>query len=185
MVRRDETERVGAGRDVSCCTVLAGESPVRVSAGAPGSRHQRCVETRIAKRCVQSLERGSNQAGRNKLNAEQASSDSQPKGVRECRAGHAAAKAKHSTRAEPERVLGLPGVLAAARLDRAVRNTRGPSRRRTSSKDRAYKAGAESARSRAGVRGVHSTGEGGEKLLEGRDPALVEPVRQVSARACP
>jgi hypothetical protein len=119
------------------------------------------------------------------VNAEQASSDYQPKGDWECRAGHFAAKAMHSMRRAPERVLGLPGVLAAARFDRAVRNTRDPSRQPTSGKDRAYKAGAESVRSRAGVRGARSTGEGGDKPLEGRSPALVRSVKQVSARACP
>jgi reverse transcriptase-like protein len=154
MVRRDETERAGVGRDVSCCAVLAGASPVRVSAGAPGSRRRQCAETRTAKRRVESLEGGSNEAGRNKLNAEQASSYYQPKGVWEYRAGHVAAKAMHSTRQEPDRVLEVPRVLAAARFDGAVRNMRDPSRRLTSSKDRAYEAGAESARSRAGVPGV-------------------------------
>jgi hypothetical protein len=119
------------------------------------------------------------------VNAEQASSESQPKGDRERRAGPGTAKATHSARCSPVSVLGLPGVGAAARFDRMVWNTRDPSRRPTSGGDRAHKAGAESARSRAGVRGAHSTGEGGEKPLEGRGPALVTLVTQVSARACP
>lgn len=45
--------------------------------------------------------------------------------------------------------------------------------RLSSGKDHAYKGQTEVARSREGVRGAHSTGEGGEKLLEGRGPTLV------------
>jgi hypothetical protein len=189
MVRRDGTEQITAQAAevaVPCCTVLAGESPALVSAGAPGSRLPcRAEETPPTKRSVESLEGGSNETGRNPLNAVQASSIFQPKGDWECRAGHVAAKATHSTRSSPARVLGLPGVLASARLDRTMRNTRGPSRRPTSGKDRPYKARAENERSRAGVRGAHGTCEGGDKPLEERGPALVAPVKQVSARACP
>ncbi len=166
------------------CTIPAGGSPVRVSAGAPGSRHQSTGEIPEAERCVESLEvGGSKEAGRNRVNAA-ASSDYQPKGVREGRAGHATAKATHSAPV-PERALGLSGVWAAARFEGAVRNRRDPTRRPLSGKDRAYKAGAESARSREGVRGVHSTFEGGENPSEGRDPASVTLVMEVSARAWP
>ena len=113
-----------------------------------------------------------------------ASSNHQPKGVREGRAGHVAAKAMHSALG-PERALGLPGVWAAARFEGAVRNRRDPPRRPSSGEDRAYKAGAEVARSREGVRGVHTTEEGGDKPPEGRDPASVTLVVEVSARAWP
>jgi hypothetical protein len=186
MVRRDRTvKRIKeVGEAVRCCTSLAGESPVRVSAGAPGSRIQLRLERSATERIVKSLARGSNEAGRNKVNAEQASTNYQPKGVREGRAGHVAAKAMHSA-AVPERAVGFPGVWAAACFEGEVRNTRDPSWQPSSGKDRAYKAGAESARSRAGVRGVRSTGEGADKALEGRSPTLVAPVAQVSARACP
>src|SRR3990172_9154974 len=166
------------------CTVPAGGSPVRVSAGAPGSRHQPSGEILRAERGVESLEAGgSKEAGRNRVNAA-ASSDYQPKGVREGRTGHVAAKAMHSV-LDPERTLGLPGVWAAARFEGGVRNRRDPTRQPTSGKDRVYKAGAEVARSREGVRGVHSTWEGGEKPLEGRDPASVTLAVGVSARAWP
>ena len=165
------------------CTFPAGESPVRVSAGAPGSRHQSSGEIPGAERCVESLLGGSGEAGRNLMNAA-ASSHYQPKGVREGRAAHVTAKATHSAPG-PERALGLPGVWAAARFEGAVRNRRDPTRRPTSGKDRAYKAGAEVARSREGVRGVRSTGEGGENPLEGRDPASVPLAVGVSARAWP
>jgi hypothetical protein len=113
-----------------------------------------------------------------------ASSDFQPKGVREGRAAHFTAKAMHSVPV-PERALGLPGVWAAARYEGAVRNRRDPTWQPTSGKDRAYKAGAEIARSREGVRGVRSTDEGGDNPLEGRDPASVTLALGVSARAWP
>ena len=168
------------------CTVLAGASPVSVSAGAPSSRVQSWVERPRAERTVEGLAGGgSDEAGRNRVNAEQASSETQPKGVWERRAGHVAAKATHSPRSRPGSGLGLPGVRAAARFDRTVRNTRDPSRRPTSGGDRAHKAGAESVRSRAGVREAHSTGEGGDKPLEERGPAMVALVTQARARACP
>lgn len=187
MVRRDRAVEglVKTGNQaVRCCTFPAGGSPVRVSAGAPGSRIQLRLERDVAERIVKSLSGGSNEAGRNILNAERASSEFQPKGVWEGRAGHVAAKATHSVLV-PERTLGFPGVWAVACFEGEVRNTRDPSRRPTSGKRRAYKAGAEVARCRRGVRGVRSTAEGGDKPLEGRDPALVAPEGQVSARACP
>jgi hypothetical protein len=189
MVRRDgtakELARAGDGA-VPCYISLAGASPARVTAGGPGSRRPCRRETDGTKRRVRSLCRGgSNEAGRNTVNAEEASSEYQPKGVWECRADHVAAKAMHSACRGPANVLGLPGVMAAARFDREVWNTRDPSRWLTSSKDRAYKAGAESVWSRAGVRGAHGTEEGGDNSLEGRGPALVMLALQVSARACP
>lgn len=167
-----------------CCTCPAGESPVRVGVGAPGSRVQSRSERMVAERTVESLARGSNEAGRNEVNAEQASSKYQPKGVWEGRARHVGAKAMHSVLV-PKRALGFPGVVAVACFEGKVRNTRDPSWRPALGKDRAYKAGAESARSRAGVRGAGSTAEGGDKPLEGSGPALVVPEEQVSARACP
>jgi hypothetical protein len=113
-----------------------------------------------------------------------ASSHYQPKGVREGRAAHATAKVTHSALV-PERALGLPGVEAAARFEGAVRNRRDPTRRPASGEARAYKAGAEVARSREGVRGVHSTEEGGDNPPKGRDPASVTLAVGVSARAWP
>lgn len=84
---------------------------------------------------------------------------------------------------EPERLLGLPGVWVTARYEGMIRDRRDPTRQPTSGKDRRYKVDSEVLRSREGVRGVHSTGEGGHKLLEGRDPALIVLVKEVSVRA--
>src|SRR3989442_15903639 len=133
MVRRDGSEQEGAratGLAEPCRTSPAGESPAPVGVGAPGSRLQQGVETLTAVRSVDGLQqRGSKEAGRNQLKAVQASSDYQPKGVRErgtvqsprvaskdatCRVGHAATKADAQRSESPNRALGLPGVLAAA-----------------------------------------------------------------------
>jgi hypothetical protein len=124
------------------CTKSAGESPDRVSAGAPGSRHRVGVEISQSERCVKSLARGSGEAGRNKVNIS-ASSNYQPKGVRESRAGHSTAKDTNSI-LKPDCVLGLPGVWMAACFEGTVRNRRGPTRQPASGKDRWYKAEAES-----------------------------------------
>jgi hypothetical protein len=166
------------------CIDPAGGSPARVIAGEPGSRHQPAWETAQAERCVKSLTYGGSEAaGRNKVNAS-ASSDSQPKGAWERRAGHVTAKATHSVLV-PERALGLPGVWAAARCEGSMRNTRDPHRQPTLGEGRAYKAGAEVARSRKGVRGVRSTREARDNRVEGRGPALVTSASWVSARAWP
>src|SRR5881396_2944929 len=90
------------------CTVLAGASPVSVSAGAPSSRVQSWVERPRAERTVESLAGGSDEAARNRVNAEQASSEFQPKGDWERRAGHVTAKATHSPRSRPASGSGAP-----------------------------------------------------------------------------
>jgi hypothetical protein len=167
------------------CADLAGERPVPVIAGEPVSRVRPRVERNVAERIVESLRRkGATKRAATRVNAEQASSDYQPKGDWESRAGHVAAKATHNERRVPERALGLLGVMAAARLDRTARNTGDPSPQPASGKDRSYKARAEVERSGAEVRGVRSTWEGGEKPLEGRSPALIVTVVKVSVRAC-
>ena len=139
------------------CIESAGGSPDRVSAGAPGSRHRAEREISQSERCVKSLERGSGEAGRNKVNVS-ASSNYQPKGVREYRAAHVTAKVMYSA-LRPDCVLGLPGVWTAACFEGTIWNRRVPTRQPASGKDRWYKAEAESQRSREGIRGVHSTCE--------------------------
>ena len=155
--------------------------PLFLFAARAFERRERVVRR---ERCVEGLTYGGSEAaGRNKVNAS-ASSDPQPKGVRERRAGHVTAKAMHSV-LDPERTLGLPGVWAAARRDGSVRNTRDPRRQPASGKDRAHKTGVESARSRKGVRGARSTDEVRDNRVEGRGPALVASALGVSARAWP
>ena len=119
---------------------LAGESPVRVSAEAPGSRPQPGEETpwvRAGRQRPGSA--GSNEAGRNKVNTS-ASTNYQPKGVREGRAAHVTAKATDSS-LDSERLLDLSGVGVVARFDRWAWNRRDPTRPPTSGKDCSYKAG--------------------------------------------
>ena len=148
---------------ISRCIDLAGESPVRVSAGAPGSRPRVGEEILPSQAgCQRPTLCGEQSHGPQRVvNAEQASSNYQPKGAWECRADHVTAKAMHTTQ-EPERVVGLPGVLAAARGERSMRNRRGPPRPPTSGQAGRMSAGAEIGRCREGVRGGHSTDEGGE-----------------------
>jgi len=170
---------------VQSCVVPTGESPVPVSAEAPASRVRQRAERPSAERTVKSPFYGeAKMRAATLVNAEQASSDYQPKGVWECRAVHVAAKTMHSAFAS-DQALVLPGVLAAARIEGSTRNTRDPTRRASSGGSRAYKAGAEIARCREGVRGARSTGDRRDKRREGRRPALVSLVMKVSARACP
>jgi hypothetical protein len=186
MVRPDEAKRAAKPRSgVSGCIDLAGESPARVTAGGPGSRLPATAEMASAEAQRRKSPKRRKQAGgpQREVNAEQASSEYQPKGVRESRAGHATAKATDSARIEPERALDLPGVVAAARQHRSMWNRRDPSRRPTSGRSVAISAERERRRSRAGVRGGRSTDEGADKALEGRTPASVVPGKQVSVRA--
>ncbi len=70
------------------CIESAGGSPDRESGGAPGSRHRYGEEIPHTERCVKSPAwRESEEAGRNKVNIS-ASTNYQPKGVRESRAAH-------------------------------------------------------------------------------------------------
>ena len=139
MVRRDEAARAIAragARSASRCTSPAGASPVRVSAGAPGSRPQASGEIPVA------------QAGRRKpLRREQergpqhdvkpaASSDLQ----RGSRAAHVTAKAtSDALRSGSARTSDPPGVWGAARVQGEVRNTGGPSASPSSRQGGSYK----------------------------------------------
>ena len=77
-------------------------------------------------------------------------------------------------------MLDLSGVAGGGTLGKSNAEQERPYLAAKSGKDRAYKAGkAENARSREGVRGVRSTGEGvQDNALEGRDPTLIELVRR-------
>ncbi len=181
MVRPDVIAGSGA---ITGCIDLAGASPVRVIAGEPGSRLPATAEMTSAEAQRRKPHLRRKQAGgpQRAVNAEEASSDYQPKGVREGRAGHFAAKATDSA-LNPDCVLDLSGVVAAARPHRSMWNGRDPSRRPTSSTAAAISAEREVRRCRAGVRGGRSTEEGADNALEGRAPASVAPSVQVSARA--
>jgi hypothetical protein len=121
--------------------VLAGASPVRVSAGAPGSRLQPGGEILPCRaECRKPLkERGATQRAATKVNAV-ASSNCQPKGVSEGRAAHVTAKATDST-PRPDGVLDLCGVESGGTLGKNIAEQERPSLAALSGKDRSYKAG--------------------------------------------
>ena len=85
------------------------------------------------------------------------------------------------------RFVGLPGVRGTECGDGSARNRRDPPwPRRKPGEDAGYKPSGERSASQEGVRGGHSTDEGGDKPLEGRSPAWVGAcVQEVSARECP
>src|SRR6202158_1520335 len=105
--------------------VLAGESPVRVSAEAPGSRLQPEGEILSSRaECQEPLKRGEQTSGPQQTVNAIASSYYQPKGVWEGRAAHVTAKATDSIQENRNECWTSPGSQAAARWDRATRNRR-------------------------------------------------------------
>ena len=176
MVRPGDDEVRGEAEEESSRRVeLAGESPARVGAGAPGSRPQaerEIASARAGRRKPGARDREQSCGPQRVVNAEQASSDYQPKGDWESRAGHFAAKAMHNDRV-PERSLGLPGVVAVARSDRSTRNRRGPPSQPALGEAARISAEREVASCEEGVRGGRSTGEAADKAVEGRTPASV------------
>src|SRR6266436_5034734 len=120
--------------------LLAGERPVRVSASAPGSRPQAGREIDLTRAgCQEPALAGSKPAGRNKVNAS-ASSQYQPKGVREGRAAHITAKATDNSQGTGTAV-GPPRGMGSGTLAQKDVEQERPSLAATSGKDRAYKAG--------------------------------------------
>jgi RNA-directed DNA polymerase len=139
MVRREEIDQTAerSARDsISRCTTPAGESPVRVSAGAPGSRPQasrRDLDVRAGRQ--KPLRREQERGPQHEVKPA-ASSHSQW----ESRAEHVAAKATFNAPKTGEgRAVNLPGVLGAARVQGDVRNTRGPSALPSSRQGGSYK----------------------------------------------
>jgi RNA-directed DNA polymerase len=181
MVRPDDERDLSAivgsnsssGRDD-----LAGESPVRVSVGALGSRlPTNAKETSFVE--AQRQKPGSTgKRARGPQPSEvnvAASSEYQPKGARESRAGHAAAKATNSESDPNMESLVLPGVEAAARVYRSSRNRRGPTRSSSSEETKWISAERETTTRREGVRGGRSTDEAADNAVEGRASASVTP----------
>ena len=135
MVRREDSEPAVARATAeaeSGCTFPAGESPVRVIAGEPGSRPPLKVERPkgeawCRKPCSAKAERGEQQRGPQHQVKPAASSEEQS----ERRAEHVAAKAMFSP-CESGWGEKLGGVWGAARAEGEVRNTRDPSEQRRS-----------------------------------------------------
>jgi len=109
---------------VSCCTVPAGASPARVSAGAPGSRPQAADrEVRVQVGCRKPLRREQECGPQRKVNP--AASSTSRGGSR---AAHFTAKAMTVRQETGEESRADPtGVWGTARIQGPVRNGRGPS----------------------------------------------------------
>ena len=125
-VRRDEADLSPLGNGSSSrCTSPTGESPVPVSAGAPGSRSAVRVEIPAAEAGRQEPLRREQQRGPQHQVKPAASTDAQ----RESQAAHVTVKATSRTpRSGGTRARFLLGR-GAARVEGQVRNTRGPSAR--------------------------------------------------------
>jgi len=139
MVRPDDNAQLPlpfGGRVASCCTSPAGESPVPVGVGAPGSRPPEPGEILVAEAgCQEPLVR---EQARGPHAA--ASTDKQWGG----RAAHVTAKAIPGDLV-PKRSSGSSGVWAVARVQGEVRNRRDPSAQPGSGQGASYKPSAKSA----------------------------------------
>ena len=148
MVRRDAIEGTTsseAGPEIASCALLAGESPAPASAEAPDSRSQAWGEIPMSRAGRQKpggrrkLLHGKQARGPQHEVKPAASTDLQS----ESRAAHVTAKAT-SIAPVSERAFDLGGVLGAARVQRGVRNTRGPSLLLMSQRGGSYKPTAKS-----------------------------------------
>ncbi len=150
MVRRD----ADSGRDdrskSACGTPPAGESPVPVSAGAPGSRVAvRSGETPAAEADRQKPLRREQERGPQHEVKPAASTDSQSGS----RAAHVTAKVTSSASA-PEHAEGPGGVGGAARVQGGLLNSGGPSVQPSSRQACSYKPKAKSRRAQRESEGV-------------------------------
>ena len=158
MVRHEAKAQLnpqGQGGAAACCACPAGESPVPVGVGAPGSRPQ-VVEGDLLTRagCQKFVNR------REPLSGEQArgpqhevkpaaSTELQPAG----RAAHVTAKATSPGR-DPKRAGDCGGVWGAARVQGHVRNVRGPSVQPLSGQAGSYKPKAKSSAAQRESEGI-------------------------------
>jgi hypothetical protein len=158
MVRHEAKARLnpqGLGSAAACCASPAGESPVPVGVGAPGSRPQ-AVEGELHARagCQKPVRRRKPRSGEQARGPQHevkpaASTDLQPAG----RAAHVTAKATLLAQ-EPKRAGGCGGVWGAARVQGLERNVRGPSAQPESGQARSYKPKAKSSRAQRESEGI-------------------------------
>ena len=147
MVRREgKADEVARAVEVAelRCIAPAGESPVPVSIGAPGSRPPSeaerlkdeawCREPSPAKAGGGRQQRGPEHEVKPAASSEKQSGS---------RAAHVTAKAKSAARTSGKIAVGSGGVEGAARAEGEVRNTRDPSAPPTSGKDRPHKPSAK------------------------------------------
>jgi hypothetical protein len=167
------------------CIEPTGGSPVRVSAGAPGSRVQRGEEILSAERIVESLTKEgakvravtikSEACSLDRLSAERRKGGPSPS----CQGEGERQRGKTGGRAGTPRGIGHG---TERRLD--AEQERPSSAARRQGRAGTYKAMPKWSWCREGVRGARSTGEGVQQNApEGRSPALVERAMEVSARA--
>jgi RNA-directed DNA polymerase len=172
MVRRDEPKQP-KGSEGSGCTSPAGESPVPVIAGEPGSRSTARAEMGVAEAGRRKPLRREQQRGPQHQVKSAASTDAQ----RESRAAHVTAKA--TTRAPKSgdvRARDLSGVGGAARVEGEVRNTGDPSAQSLSRQGGSYKPKAKSSAAQRKSEGivvprmdVKNNASGGKGPCGGRD----------------
>ena len=142
-MRPDEQQTMRAAARRVCCTgwtILGGDSPLLVSAGAPGSRsqaareislsHAGCQKPKVSKVLVDG-----EQACGPQHEVKPAASTKKPT---ESRVAHFPTKAMPSV-LRPDGALGFGGVWGVARMQRIVRNRRGPSELSTSRQKGSYK----------------------------------------------
>jgi RNA-directed DNA polymerase len=148
VVRRDAIgsfTSLGGRLANACCALLAGGSPAPVSAEAPDSRSQARGEIRVSRAGRRKPAKRRESCNGERAHGPQhevkpaASTELQT----ESRAAHVTAKAT-SIALVSERVFDLGGVLGAARVQRGVRNTRGPSLLLMSQRGGSYKPTAKS-----------------------------------------
>jgi len=193
MVRRDVSSLEFGVLDESreaCCAFPTGESPVPVSAGAPGSRSQgegEIPRPRAGRRKPTSC--GEQVRGPQHEVKSAASKERQSGG----RAAHVTAKATPSALV-PDRASGPGGVWGAARVQGDVRNTGGPSVRPWSGHGGSYKPKAKSSAAQRESEGIIVLAIGdcprertsrGITRREGRVPTLIVSPEQVSVREWP
>src|SRR5579883_3006506 len=151
MVRRDEVERgaaLAAPNTTSRCASPAGESPVPVSVGAPGSRPRAGGEIRPSQAgCREPVRRQQPRSGEQERGPQhevKPAASSHLQG--ESRAAHVTAKATSRAPGSGQiRARGLSGVEGAARVQGEERNTRDPSALPSSRQSAPYKPKAKSA----------------------------------------
>jgi hypothetical protein len=165
------------GRGLHACRIeLAGESPVLVIAGEPGSRLQLSGEIPPAERSVKSPTTAVRPSGGKRSCGPSVERTLQPRDISprkggDGRAGHVAAKATDCIRRSGG-MQDAPGVRRRARNDSSIRNRRGSPRLLTSSEGVAYKRKAKGRRAGRESEGFVVPTKLGESRDEGRGPAL-------------
>jgi len=183
MVRRDVSEfRVGfpVWGSEACCAFPAGESPVPVGAGAPGSRSRGEGEIPRPQAGCRKPTSGGEQARGPQHEVKPAASTEEQFGGR---AAHVTAKATDIVLV-PEWTVDTPGVWRRARGEGSAGNRRGPTRWPTSGRSGRYKPTVKCDQAGRESEGSIVLLTPGEKPGRGKGPCFGHAVRvEVSVRA--